>query len=130
MHEKNWSQWSDKKCHGLNVLRLWFLKFNIEILLEIGFSGIIGPLQIRATKSYLVPGDNLEISCSTPNGSVPEDSTYQWKKINGNLPENFQIIGSKLKLNNLKISNRGIYRCSLTTPFETIFADYVIDLEG
>lgn len=103
---------------------------NIKILLEIGFSGIIGPLQIRATKSYLVPGDNLEISCSTPNGSVPEDSTYEWTKINGNLPGNCQIIGSKLKLNNLKISNRGIYRCSLTTQFETIFADYVIDLEG
>ena len=120
----------EKKCHGLNVLRLLFLKLNIKILLEIGFSGIIGPLQIRATKLYLVPGDTLEISCSTPNGSVPEDSTYEWTKINGNLPENCQIIGSKLKLNNLKISNRGIYRCFLTTQFETIFADYVIDLEG
>ena len=127
---------SHKKCLDLNALpsitciTVWFLKLIIKILLEIGFSGIIGPLQIRATKSYLVPGDNLEISCSTPNGSVPEDSTYQWKKINGNLPGNCQIIGSKLKLNNLKISNRGIYRCSLTTQFETIFADYVIDLEG
>ena len=97
------------------------------------FSGITGPLQIRATKSYLIPGDNLEISCSTPNGSVlPEDNSYtfEWKKINGNLPENCQILGSNLKLNNLKISDKGIYRCSLTTHFETIFADYVIDLEG
>ena len=90
---------------------------------------------MRATKSFLVPGDDLEVLCSNPNGNV---GTFRWNKLKGNSPGSEKnqfvmvdpVVGPKLRLNNLQISDRGVYRCTLTTRLESIFADFVVDFEG
>jgi len=94
---------------------------------------ISGPLEIRANKNFFTSGDNLEILCSLPGvgaSSTSKGSSFTWKKMNGDLPENCQVNGAKLSIFNLQNDNDGVYRCQLTTPFDTIFADYVIVLEG
>lgn len=96
-------------------------------------SEISGPLEIRANKNFFTSGDNLEILCSLPGlgaSSTSKGSSFTWKKMNGDLPENCQVNGAKLSIFNLQNDNDGVYRCQLTTPFDTIFADYVIVLEG
>ena len=87
---------------------------------------------MRATKSFLVPGDDLEVLCSNPNGNF---GTFKWNKLKGNSAKNQfvmmdPVVGPKLRLNNLQISDRGVYRCTLTTRTESIFADFVVDFEG
>ena len=91
-------------------------------------SGAIGPLEIRSTKSYLVPGDTLEMSCNNPQGNFGD---FEWTKLNGYIPRNAQILGPKLRLNNMQISDRGIYRCSFRSrSSQSIYADFVVDFQG
>ena len=59
-----------------------------------------------------------------------KDATFTWKKVQGELPTNTQVDGAKLTIFNLQNFNSGIYRCQLTTVYDTVFADYVIELEG
>ena len=108
-------------------------KINIEKISSSFISEISGPLEIRANKNFFTSGDNLEILCSLPGlgaSSTSKGSSFTWKKMNGDLPENCQVNGAKLSIFNLQNDNGGVYRCQLTTPFDTIFADYVIVLEG
>ena len=93
----------------------------------------MGPLEIRANKNILKTGDNLEIKCSLPNirgGQLISNRNFSWVKINGQLLSNVEPKGPVLKIGNLQLPNRGIYRCNLVTRHETIFADYTIDVKG
>ena len=87
-------------------------------------------MEIRANKNFYTAGDNLEIQCSLPGRLVPSKESFSWKKMNGDLPANAKVNGAVLSILNLQNENQGVYRCQLTTAFDTIFADYVIVLEG
>ena len=96
------------------------------------FPEISGPLEIRANKNFFSSGDNLEILCSLPGRLLTSKdvATFTWKKVKGDLPTNAKVDGAKLTIFNLQNFNRGVYRCQYTTAYDTVFADYVIELEG
>ena len=118
---------------SLSIIKTWiYNSFAIKLSkINYFFTELTtGPLEIRSTKQVFQLGDNLEIMCSNPGTNNFNQNRYSWSKLNGNLLPNIQRYGSMLKIYNVQMSNRGVYRCTLQTNYETKFADYVIDLQG
>ena len=86
-----------------------------------------GPLAIQASRKRVVIGSDLEVWCALP-GYQNTAHRVRWYKLGGRMPTSSRIIGNMLKLSNIQPSHRGIYRCRVETPYETLHADYVVDM--
>ena len=58
----------------------------------------MGPLEIKASKNRLRPGDNLEIRCALPTirGQI-SNRNFSWTKMNGEISSNVQPQGKDAK---------------------------------
>ena len=78
---------------------------------------IMGPLEIKASKNRLRPGDNLEIRCSLPTirGQI-SNRNFSWTKMNGDISSNVQPQGTVIQNDKIPFKKSAIFKCQKQSP--------------
>ncbi|XP_050533162.1 basement membrane-specific heparan sulfate proteoglycan core protein-like isoform X14 [Daktulosphaira vitifoliae] len=70
-------------------------------------------LYIKPSQSPVHIGDTLNLECVSPNSVPPREySEITWAKVNDDMEQNVENMGSTIRIVNVKTGNSGTYRCT------------------
>ncbi|XP_025835855.1 basement membrane-specific heparan sulfate proteoglycan core protein-like [Agrilus planipennis] len=91
-----------------------------------GTQGEYPEVRIEPQRQTISQGSTAEIVCNVSGFPPP---TIKWTKVGDALPPNAQQIGSVLRINNVQISDRGVYVCVASNDVGIAQASSIIEID-
>ncbi|XP_059491072.1 basement membrane-specific heparan sulfate proteoglycan core protein isoform X8 [Neocloeon triangulifer] len=83
-------------------------------------------IKIEASQDRINLGDTVDLQCKS---TVP-GSAVSWSKVGDDLANNIQVQGGFLRINNVRSTNGGLYRCNVRTPTGVQSREYSLAIVG
>ncbi|XP_065349470.1 basement membrane-specific heparan sulfate proteoglycan core protein isoform X3 [Cloeon dipterum] len=83
-------------------------------------------ITIDSSQERINLGDTIDLQCK----STAPGSAISWSKVDDDLANNIQVQGGFLRINNVRSTNGGLYRCTVLTPNGKLTRDYSLALTG
>ncbi|CAG0921774.1 unnamed protein product [Notodromas monacha] len=82
-------------------------------------------IRITPSQSIIRQGDDMEVSCSVSGDPL---ATVTWSK-DGQMASNVKVENNRFIIDNVRLENGGIYRCTATTNAGTFHEDYLLAIQ-